>query len=70
MIRGGTQIVTQTLQSAGPVSCCTSALERLLLHRHVEFDLQPGDKYGFRMAGSHNDRARLLSGKLTLRCRT
>ena len=66
VIRGGTHVVRETLQSAGPVSCCTSPSDGFFYTGTVEFDLQPGDKYGFRMAGSHNDVARALSGKLTL----
>ena len=66
VIRNGNEIVRQTLASAGPVSCCTSPSNGFVYTGDVEFDLQPGDKYGFRMSGSHNDRSQILQGTLTL----
>ena len=64
--RGGNEIVKETLKSAGPVWCCTTPSNGFDYTGTVEFDLQPGDKYGFRMAGSNSDSARILNGKLTL----
>ena len=66
VVRNGNEIVRQTLASAGPVSCCTSPSNGFVYTGDVEFDLQPGDKYGFRMSGSHNDRSQILQGTLTL----
>ena len=66
VIRDGKEIVRQTLASAGPVSCCTSPSNGFVYTGDVEFDVQPGDKYGFRMSGSHNDRSQILQGTLTL----
>lgn len=64
--RGGTEIVKETLKSAGPVWCCATPSNGFDYTGTVEFDLQPGDKYGFRMAGSNSDSARTLNGQLTL----
>ncbi len=64
--RGGTEIVKETLKSAGPVWCCATPSNGFDYTGTVEFDLQPGDKYGFRMAGSNSDSARILNGQLTL----
>jgi hypothetical protein len=66
VIRNGTEIVTQVLHSGGPVSCCTAPSGGFSYSGSVDFDLQPGDKYGFRLSGSHGDRARALNGKLLL----
>jgi hypothetical protein len=66
VIRGGTEIVKQTLASAGPAFCCTAPSGGFDYKGSVDFDLQPGDKYGFRLTGSHSDRANTLNGKLLL----
>ena len=66
VIRNGTEIVKQTLQSAGPVNCCAAPSGGFDYTGTATFDLQPGDVYGFRMSGSHFDSDRRLIGTLTL----
>ena len=66
VVRGGTEIVTETLHSAGPVNCCASPSGGFDYTGKTTFDLQPGDVYGFRMSGSHFDSDRRLIGTLSL----
>ena len=66
VVRGGTEIVTETLHSAGPVNCCAAPSGGFDYSGTTTFDLQPGDVYGFRMSGSHFDSDRRLIGNLSL----
>ena len=66
VIRGGVEIAKQTLNSAGPVNCCSAPSGGFDYSGTATFDLQPGDVYGFRMSGSHFDSDRRLIGTLTL----
>jgi subtilisin family serine protease len=66
VIRNGTEIVKQTLQSAGPVNCCAAPSGGFDYTGTATFDLQPGDVYGFRMSGSNFDSDHRLIGTLTL----
>jgi hypothetical protein len=66
VVRGGKEIVKESLASAGPVSCCTTPSNGFEYKGDTTFDLQPGDVYGFRMSGSHNDIAQKLGGTLKL----
>jgi subtilisin family serine protease len=66
VIRNGSEIVKQTLQSAGPVNCCAAPSGGFDYTGTATFDLQPGDIYGFRMSGSHFDSDSRLIGTLTL----
>ena len=66
VVRGGKEIVTEKLASAGPVNCCVAPSGGFDYTGTAAFDLQTGDVYGFRMSGSHFDRDRRLIGTLTL----
>ena len=66
VIRNGTEIVKQTLQSAGPVNCCAAPSGGFDYTGTATFDLQPGDVYGFRMSGGNFDSDNRLIGTLTL----
>ncbi|MDA0171325.1 S8 family peptidase [Solirubrobacter taibaiensis] len=66
VIRNGVEIAKQTLNSAGPVNCCSAPSGGFDYSGTATFDLQPGDVYGFRMSGSHFDSDRRLIGTLTL----
>ena len=55
VVRGGKEIVKETLASAGPVMCCTAPSGGFKYKGDTTFDLQPGDVYGFRLSGSHGD---------------
>jgi subtilisin family serine protease len=66
VIRNGTEIVKQTLQSAGPDNCCAAPSGGFDYTGTATFDLQPGDVYGFRMSGSNFDSDHRLIGTLTL----
>jgi hypothetical protein len=64
--RGGKEIVKQSLHAEGPVNCCKAPSGGFTYTGKTEFDLQPGDVYGFRMSGSHGDSDRRLLGTLKL----
>jgi HYR domain len=66
VIRDGTEIVTQPLAAAGPVSCCGPPSGGFEYTGETTFTLQPGDVYGFRMSGSESDRAPRITGSLRL----
>ena len=66
VIRNGTEIITETLRSAGPVNCCASPSGGFDYTGTTTFDLQAGDVYGFRISGSHFDSDRRLIGTLSL----
>ena len=66
VVRGGKEIVTEKLASAGPVNCCVAPSGGFVYAGTSAFDLQTGDVYGFRMSGSHFDRDRRLIGTLSL----
>ena len=66
VVRDGTEIVTRTLKSDGPVNCCTAPSGGFDYTGIVMFDLRPGDVYGFRMSGSNGDSDRRLIGTLSL----
>ncbi len=66
VVRGGKEIVTEKLTSAGPVNCCVAPSGGFDYAGTAAFDLQTGDVYGFRMSGSHFDRDRRLIGRLSL----
>ena len=55
------------LKSDGPVWCCTAPSGGFKYTGTATLDLQPGDTYGFRMAGSHGDWANKLMGALRLK---
>jgi HYR domain len=64
--RGGKEIVTEPLASAGPATCCAAPSGGFTFQGSTTFDLQTGDVYGFRMSGSHSDADRRLNGLLSL----
>jgi subtilisin family serine protease len=66
VIRNGTEIVKQKLQSAGPVNCCAAPSGGFDYTGTATFDLQPGDVFGFRMSGGNFDSDHRLIGTLTL----
>lgn len=66
VIRGGTEIVTETLRSANASRCCEAPSGGFEYEDYTRFDVQPGDVYGFRMTGSNADSDRRLNGTLTL----
>jgi hypothetical protein len=66
VVRGGKEILTETLAGAGPVNCCVAPSGGFDYAGTTTFDLQSGDVYGFRMSGSHLDRDRRLLGTLSL----
>ena len=66
VIRNGTEIITETLRSTGPVNCCAAPSGGFDYTGTTTFDLQPGDVYGFRISGSHFDSDRRLIGTLSL----
>jgi hypothetical protein len=55
VIRGGTEIVTETLQSASASRCCEAPSGGFEYTGTTQFDVQPGDIYGFRMTGKNAD---------------
>lgn len=65
--RDGKDVFTKVLASAEAALCCRAPSGGFGYKGDTTFDLQPGDVYGFRMTGSHNDSAKLLDGTLTLR---
>ena len=66
VIRGGTEIVTETLQSASAYRCCEAPSGGFEYRGTTYFDLQAGDVYGFRMTGQNGDSDARLNGTLTL----
>ena len=66
VIRNGTEIVTESLRSAGPVNCCASPSGSFDYTGTTTFDLKAGDVYGFRMSGGHGDSDKRLIGTLSL----
>jgi hypothetical protein len=64
--RGGKEVFKQALVTAGPVNCCAAPSGGFTYKGKTEFDLQPGDVYGFRLSGSHGDSDRRLLGTLAL----
>jgi hypothetical protein len=65
VVRAGKETVTR-LAGAGPVWCCAAPSGGFKYAGKATFDLQPGDKYGFRLAGSNADSLRKLNGALRL----
>ena len=66
VIRGGTEIVTETLQSASAYRCCEAPSGGFEYRGTTYFDLHAGDVYGFRMTGQNGDSDARLNGTLTL----
>ena len=66
VVRAGTETAT-TLVSAGPVNCCAAPSGGFDYTGTTDFDLQPGDTYGFRMSGSNGDSDARLIGTLSLK---
>jgi hypothetical protein len=66
VIRDGTEIVTETLQSASASRCCEAPSGGFEYAGTTHFDVQPGDVYGFRMTGKNADSDARLNGTLTL----
>jgi len=66
VMRGGKEIAKETLASGGPAMCCTAPSGGFEYKGETTFDLQAGDIYGFRLTGSHDDRANTLEGTLKL----
>ena len=66
VIRGGTEIVTETLKSASAYRCCEAPSGGFYYRGTTYFDLQAGDVYGFRMTGQNGDSDARLNGTLTL----
>ncbi len=66
VIRNGVEINKRTLNAAGPVNCCAAPSGGFDYSGTATFDLQPGDKYGFRMSGGNFDSDNRLYGTVTL----
>jgi hypothetical protein len=64
MIVNGT--ATQNLVADGPTSCCTSPSNGFSYGGVATFQVQAGDTYGFRLAGSNSDSNNFLRGTFTL----
>jgi hypothetical protein len=64
--RGGVDVVNETLANAGPVNCCSAPSGGFTYGGTSTFNLQKGDVYGFRMAGSNFDSDPRVFGSLTL----
>ncbi len=59
--------VSTVLVDAGPVNCCTPPSGGFDEEGTAAFEVQPGDRFGFRLSGSHFDSAMVLSGTFTVR---
>ena len=66
VIRNGVEIPTTSLVTEGPEICCTEPSNGFLYGGIHEFDVQPGDVYGFRLRGSNGDLNNFLRGTFTL----
>lgn len=64
--RGETEVSTQNLVNAGPVNCCAAPSGGFSYSGSRIVDLQPGDVYGFRIAGGNYDSAPELKGTLSV----
>ena len=66
VIRNGVQISSTNLVDEGPEICCTEPSNGFLYGGIHEFNVQPGDVYGFRLSGSNSDYNNFLRGTFTL----
>ena len=66
VIRNGVEISTTNLVNEGPEICCTEPSNGFLYGGIHEFNVQPGDVYGFRLSGSNSDYNNFLRGTFTL----
>jgi hypothetical protein len=64
--RGGTDVLRETLVSAGPAVCCTTPSDGFRYTGRSTFEVRKGDVYGFRMTGSNSDYNQILRGSLKL----
>ena len=66
VIRNGVELPATSLVAEGPEICCTEPSNGFLYGGIHEFDVQPGDVYGFRLSGSNGDLNNFLRGTFTL----
>ena len=66
VIRNGSEIITETLQSASADRFCQAPSGGFDYSGTTSFDAQAGDIYGFRMTGKNFDSDARLNGTLTL----
>ena len=59
-------VVGEPLVQAGPTDCCTSPSNGFLYGGVATFNVNAGDVYGFRLAGSNADSNNFLRGTFTL----
>jgi HYR domain-containing protein len=64
--RGGVDVLKESLVNAGPVNCCSAPSGGFTYGGTSTFNLQKGDVYGFRMAGSNFDSDPTVRGSLAL----
>jgi hypothetical protein len=59
-------VQVNNLVSQGPAVCCTAPSNGFVYGGVATFDVQAGDRYGFRLSGSNSDINNFLRGTLTL----
>ena len=62
----GSADTDEVLVTAGPAICCTPPSNGFAYSGTTTFNVEPGDVYGFEMAGSNADFNSFLNGTLTI----